>query len=380
MPFDPREITPNASLNRVRIIDLPGLSPRYALRHEERGKTAYELLGAKAIFDLMCAHATALKLPLPLPPAPTKDFMRLMHACYQSPDETVSKTALYVRATVHRRIALLLAALRRGDAMNREARPEWDETYWDYWHSVPTIVLGGGTLMVFRTSLQSQVMAFLADFGVSDLEVEFAGHPDVRNSLYLPLIGAGCCAPESALNIAIFDFGGTSVKAGIGHYMLDPLTRAPETLSHIWNVTNTPTPLGKPYSLTAQTEQEKSALFNVMVEHIASTMATSRFLVTHAVVSVAAYIAPNGHPYPNSIGGYAELHTVAPSLQQAFSEAVSARLERPVTIHLIHDGAAAATAYPGKAVIILGTAIGVGTHPAVEQPCNISHFLSLEFT
>ena len=43
-PLDPARLTPAASLNRVRIVDLPGL----ALDPDVRGQTGYELLSAQA--------------------------------------------------------------------------------------------------------------------------------------------------------------------------------------------------------------------------------------------------------------------------------------------------------------------------------------------
>ncbi len=43
MTLDPAHLTPAASLNRVRIVDLPGV----ALDDAIRGKTAYELLAAR---------------------------------------------------------------------------------------------------------------------------------------------------------------------------------------------------------------------------------------------------------------------------------------------------------------------------------------------
>jgi hypothetical protein len=93
-------------------------------------------------------------------------------------------------------------------------------------------------------------------------------------------------------------------------------------------------------------------------------------MIHRAVVSMAAYISPQGHPYPNSIGGYAAMYSLAPNLQAALTEAVSEKIRRPITLRLIHDGTAAATVYPGKTVLVFGTAIGVGTHPAVPDPCT----------
>ena len=62
-------------------------------------------------------------------------------------------------------------------------------------------------------------------------------------------------------------------------------------------------------------------------------------------------------------GGYAEPHILSDHLDIWLSHQVSQRLGQAMTVHLVHDGTAAAKAcaeVPHAAVITLGTAIGVG--------------------
>jgi hypothetical protein len=363
MPFDPREITPNASLNRVRIIDLPGLRSPYALRDEERGKTAYELLGAQAVYNLIRERAHLLELPRPLPERPTHEVMSAFQQCFTAINPLIQKTANEIRALVDRRIAILLAVLRRGDPVNREARPEWDKSYWDYWGTSRQIIVGGGLL---RDNLgymvQNSVQGFFFEAN-SKRKHRFISIRRDPYGAYWPLVGAACAANPDLAHTAILDFGGTSVKAGIAHTHQGKLTSIQEHGSF-------PGPLGEPYSLTPQSEEDKWLIFHAMVDRIAQTIlgSSSAASITHAIVSVAAYIAPDGHPYPNSTGGYAGLQTLAPNLQQALAEAVSEKVGRTISLRLLHDGTAAATAYPGRAVIVFGTAIGVGTHHAASHP------------
>jgi hypothetical protein len=376
MPFNPRELTPTASLNRVRIVDLPGVSSRYALRDEERNKTAYELLGAQAIYDLIRARAEEMGIPHPTPQYPTDEIMTAFQAALNSRDKYVRQLAQEIRSTLHRRIAILLAVLRRGDPINREARPEWDESYWAYWSSRTSLMLGGGLLRDkmgkgLITNGKSDFHKMLTHFGAQGLTVSC----DV-NGPYLPLIGAGAAAEDNNAPVAVLDFGGTSVKAGIARYVR---TR----LSMIEQITISPTSLGEPYSLRQQTDAEKQVILQAMAERIAQIIVSSRYAayIQRAIVSVAAYIDPHGHPYPNSIGGYAGLQTTVPNLQQALAQVVSEKVGRDIQVLLLHDGTAAATAYPGFPVIVFGTAIGVGTHPAVENPSGTARWLChLEFS
>src|SRR5690242_20053838 len=55
-PFDPYHLTPRASLNRVRIVAMPGGVPDPAVR----GRTAYDLLSAESIASRVREHAAEL--------------------------------------------------------------------------------------------------------------------------------------------------------------------------------------------------------------------------------------------------------------------------------------------------------------------------------
>ena len=45
---------------------------------------------------------------------------------------------------VGRRIGYLLLTLKRGGEANRQARPEWNDTYWQHWAGITHVWLGGG--------------------------------------------------------------------------------------------------------------------------------------------------------------------------------------------------------------------------------------------
>src|SRR4051812_43877503 len=123
MPFDPRSLPPDASINRVRFAELPS----FAAHETALNRTAFELLSAGAlqeriveaeIFDevtdrsyLLRAFSTLLSDPA------TRDALRLAHSFGGY-------------------LACLIATLKLGSTANREARPDWDDSYWAYWGSV----------------------------------------------------------------------------------------------------------------------------------------------------------------------------------------------------------------------------------------------------
>ena len=65
-------------------------------------------------------------------------------------------------------------------------------------------------------------------------------------------------------------------------------------------------------------------------------------------------------------GAYYQLRHITDHLQTALAQRVSDRLGEPIEVLLLHDGTAAATAYAGMedtAVVMLGTALGIGFPP-----------------
>jgi hypothetical protein len=85
---------------------------------------------------------------------------------------------------------------------------------------------------------------------------------------------------------------------------------------------------------------------------------------TDIMISIAAYVQ-GGRLLGNGI--YAQMHFLADDIRPILARAIFDRTGQPVQIHLIHDGTAAAAVHAGErnsAVIIVGTALGVGFPPA----------------
>src|SRR4051794_36574098 len=107
-PLDPANLTPAASLNRLRFTELAGLD----LPDGMVGWAAYALLSARAMASLTARHGIG--------------------------DEAARRFG--------ERLGWLLATLKRGDPASRSARPDWDDSYWRHWASVKTVYLGGGVV------------------------------------------------------------------------------------------------------------------------------------------------------------------------------------------------------------------------------------------
>jgi hypothetical protein len=355
MPFDPHHLTPSASLNRIRIFALPSVP----IEPEIVGKTASELLGARALADAVL-HAEALRLDTDERAGPA----RLLPALDRRLEAGVPAIRAAAQALAHRfgrSLGYLLLTLKRGDEISRAARPDWDESYWAHWSGIHTVWLGGGIvggrLGKYLTRHAAEV---LAEGGVDDLRPRLAPFPSS-----LPLIGAARSLPPSSRAALVLDFGGSYVKRACALY------DDPGALVALRSLAPLPAPTALPVSPDAPTPDEALRVAEDVAAILADSWgAASAFgypLAPVVVASVACYVR-GGHVLPRQLGTYAPLHALPEAAARWFSRRVSARVGHPVELSLVHDGTAAArscaSAEPGDAndvaAIMLGTAIGVG--------------------
>jgi hypothetical protein len=160
----------------------------------------------------------------------------------------------------------------------------------------------------------------------------------------------------------VLDFGGSHIKRGLALYEHDMLT-ALRPLSPL------PARWIAPDEHGAYRTHE---LAEYMAAVIADTWRDERAvypeLAPSIVASIACYIA-DGQPFDYDRGAYAALRTLSNNLGRWLAQRVSQQVGQPVTVELIQDGTAAARVYAGQphtAVIMLGTALGIGFAPYTD--------------
>jgi hypothetical protein len=357
--FDPVNLTVSASLNRARIVELPGIVPD----PDVRGRTGYELLGAQALSAAIAERAAALGLDAACAPA---ELLPAFDRCLGAADLDIRATAHTLARRFGRSLGYLLLMLRRGDAANRRARADWDASVWEHWATVRTVWLGGG---IASGELGSQ----LAEHAAAVLEEAGDALPAVRVATYpraLPLIGTARSLPQTEPELPyekalVFDFGGTSIKracAAYAHGVLDALNLLPPISTERLTAGEAAESL--------DVEQAAHRLADRMAEVIAETWNAAGAdvpLRPNIGASAAVYIR-DGHPLAQPVGVYRFLHELPRPASQWLARRVAERVGRPVTLTLLHDGTAAARTHAGVAqgaAIMLGTALGVGYSPSV---------------
>jgi hypothetical protein len=161
----------------------------------------------------------------------------------------------------------------------------------------------------------------------------------------------------------VLDCGGTSIKRGVAAY------DAAGALLGVRLLPSLPTQV-RALGLLPPMEQAV-ALAPVLVEALAATWraatkAGEGLVAPVLTASIAAYVVDN-QPMDYQRGAYAELRLLSPNLGAWLAERVSAVVGQEVTVQLLHDGTAARVyaGQPDSAVILLGTALGVGFPPGV---------------
>lgn len=353
----------------MRIVDLPGIP----LDAGVQGALAYNLLSAPAIASYAKEFAGDLRLPAcyrdgDLESAEVRrEAPRYVDVCLDSADEGVRAAAEAIARRLGRNLGYILLTLHRGDAVNRAARAEWGEPEWAHWATIRRIWLGGGVLSGrLGQRVLHHARALLAEVGGDAPAIALTSHPRdmvlLGAARYLPPL---CGAPQNAVSVCC-DFGQTGVKRALvrqdrGRIVaVHPLMSLPVT----WPWLNTP---------DAARAIVAEAVRDFFVATVSRTLQEGRDAGcapgAEVMLSVAAYVR-GGELLGN--GMYAEMMALtgaARDVRVLLADALAARGEH-VRIHVIHDGTAAAAFHAGaegSAVLVVGTAIGVGFPPPTDQ-------------
>lgn len=353
------------SVNRVKIVDLPGL----AIDPEVQGQTAYQLLSNLAVIRYARQNANALNLPaayLQDTKQTRLELPRFVNDALDSPNLNVRQTAQHIARQLGRNLGHVLVTLHRGDAVNQAARPDWEPENWAYWHTIKQVWLGGGLLSAhLGTQIIHYAQSFLQETGYqNDIQVALSPHQKA-----MTLLGAARYLPAGTYNALCFDFGQTSVKRAcvrIENGRIIHLQEYP-ALAVEWDVH---------HIISNKNQPDAQQVLAFVIDVIAQTLSSYKKqpypypkteLAPHLMLCMAAYIR-GGQLLGNGL--YPLLKTLAADTRLLLAQTIETHLGWRTQVDLIHDGTAACTLHAGEsntAVLTIGTAIGIGFPPADQQ-------------
>jgi hypothetical protein len=349
----------NASINRVRIVDLPGITVDEVVI----GEQAYNLLSAPAIVSYTLAHADALDLPFRYRTGNVnrielrRDLPRFLDSCLTSPQQVVRETAYAISRQLGRNLGFLLLTLHRGDKVNRDARSDWSPREWDQWHTIRQVYIGGGI-----------VSGRLGDHVIENARqiISFNGYGEVirvkkgTHPRMMAAIGATRYFPQETKQALCLDLGQTSVKSIVTHFESDIVTHVTQLPTHDvkWNWRNDPNAKNDidPHDVV-------QFVTNELMDNWMTVVNKKIRLDRDIMICIAAYVQ-RGRLFGNGI--YAQMNILAEDVRIYLSRKLREQAGIDSNIHIIHDGTAAAAVHAGEknsAVLVLGTAIGVGFVP-----------------
>jgi hypothetical protein len=362
-PFLQRPFPVSPSMNQVRIVDLPGL----AVPEWVKGKRSFDLLSSFALGQRVQDVASQLQLD-PNDPQLLEQF----DACLTAVSPHIQMTAQTIAQDFGRSLAYLLLTLKRRDAVNQLARPDWQPHHWAFWQQIQTVWLGGGLL---SGNLGQTAVSLARDLIQQAGFLEFQLHL-APNGRLLPLLGVARTASPGAAAMLLFDFGQTAVKRGIALYRDSQLIRL-ELLPSL------PSPCQNARHASqdrVELAQFAAWLLDVLWEAWRETTVAYPNLSSTIAVSLACYLLA-GQPRPEDVGCYGRLQHLTPNLNQFLNDGFSQRLGQSATVNLWHDGAAAGLSQAGAkqtAVLTFGTAIGVGFPPLDGSFCAVNPALIIQ--
>lgn len=253
------------------------------------------------------------------------------------------------------RLGLLFLALRRGEGENRLARPDWDDSCWDYWHRVGTLILTGGLASsMLGRRLKEQVQYIFDLAGEKPYNIIL-----YDNGAFLGVMGVAQRLMRDNSAALVCDLGHTNFKRAL-------VRKANGVIEFFSPFESVPSQF---MQSRFDSEAERLASARDLHQYVIRTLVSSYReasevtpLSDEILISIANYTYSGRL---NSVrGGFAKLCALGTDHYAAILEEVlSGELRRSIRVRLVHDATATALYFadiPDAVCLTLGTAFGVG--------------------
>lgn len=341
-------LTPRVSMNRAVMAKCPvsgieeGLDGKRFKELFSPGAIVAEMRRVSRYYGVDYSHLPDFALPKELDKA-----LRSEDARYRQFGERIANK-------FGNRLGLLLLTLKTGLPENRAARSDWDDSCWEYWKKLDTVVLLGGLASGrLGRHFKTQVQGVFDHAGVKPYNIML-----FENGAYLGVIGLGQRMMADDTAALVLDMGQTFFKRAV-------LKKSGGVISGINTLDSLPS---RYMQIPFEDEGEKMAfaydlhhyIMNIIVSTYKEASESARLCDT-ILISIANY-THSGMLNPIR-GGYAKLSLLAENYAELLGEQLSGELRRDIKVRLVHDATATALYFsdiPNAVCITLGTGFGVG--------------------
>lgn len=342
-------VTLRCSLNRAVLAKVPlgGIEDGLEGRHFN------EIFSTPLIVDEIRRLSRSYRIDLS--DIPDAHLPRILNEALFSEDVRYHQLAERVIQRFGNRLGLLFLALRRGEEENRLARPDWDESCWDYWRRVSTLILTGGLASSMLGRRFKEQIHYVFDMaGEKPYHIRL-----YENGAYLGVMGlAQRLMPDSTAAL-VFDLGHTNFKRALVRKSDGQIVGfSPfETLPSRWMQS----------SFDSEREKKDAAirLHQYVVNTIVTTYREAAQVVAPSdsiLISIANYTCSGR--LNRERGGFSKLCALGTDhYASVLEEVLSGELRRSIRVRLVHDATATALYFsdtPDAVCLTLGTAFGIG--------------------
>ena len=341
-------VTPRVSLNRAVMAKCPVAGIEEGLD----GKRFKELFSPEAIVSEM--RRVSRYYGIDYSHLPDFALPKELDKALKSEDVRYRQMAERVTTRFGNRLGLLLLTLKTGLPENRAARSDWDDSCWEYWKKLDTVILLGGLASSrLGRRLKERVQCVFDYAGVKPYNIVL-----FENGAYLGVMGLGQRLMKDESTSLIFDLGQTYFKRAV-------LKKSGGIISGINTLDSLPS---RYMQIDFEDEGDKTAyaydLHNYILNIITSTYkeaAESAELSRHILISIANY-THSGMLNPIR-GGYSKLSVLGKNYADLLNETLSGELRRDIEVKLVHDATATALYFsdiPNSVCLTLGKGFGIG--------------------
>lgn len=341
-------LTPRVSLNRAVMAKCPVKGIEEGLD----GKRFKELFSPEALVAEM--RRVSRYYGIDYSHLPDFALPRELDKALRSEDARYHQMAERVAQKYGNRLGLLLLTLKTGLPENRAARADWDDSCWEYWKDLDTVILLGGLASsLLGRHFKAQVQDVFDHAGVKPYNIML-----FENGSYLGVMGLGQRMMEDDSAALVLDLGQTFFKRAV-------LKKSGGIISGINTFDSLPS---RYMQIPFDDEGDKLAyavdLHHYMLNIIASTFkeASENTVLSDTILISIANYTHSGILNPTR-GGYAKLSLLAENYADLLEEQLSGELRRSIKVRLVHDATATALYFadiPNAVCITLGTGFGVG--------------------
>lgn len=341
-------VTSLCSVNRgiINYIPVKGLADDII------GKSANQIFSAKLITQEI--KETAEKKGVDISAYTHQNLPKFLDDATYSEDIVAKLMADAIVRKYGIRLGVILLTLKQGHPLNRAVRYDWNDTHWDYWANLKTVILTGGLSGgLLGRRLKEHILYVFDMAGETPYNIML-----FDNGSHIGTMGCAKLLPENTDYAAVLDFGQTNLKRCI-------VRKKNGDIAEFQKLVTKPS---MHMELDTSDSPENCARAIELHRYLANVVADtckeallSGNLCDKVIISIANYVVDN--KLYRDRGGYAKLFNISEEYGALISHEVSSILHRQIDVRLVHDGTAIGLYFadiPQSICLSLGTAFGVG--------------------